>query len=150
MGARVGSGAGRAVRAETERTLAVLLRSVDYGEADRIVTLLTERRGRVSVLARSARKSTKRFLGALEPFGVIEAEIALGTAEVGRLSSARLVRGFPKILASLSATMPATLVTLSGVVQLRVLAHALNLAGPHGRLALSRLTMVGMFRRFAA
>jgi DNA repair protein RecO (recombination protein O) len=85
------------------RTLAVLLLRVDYGEADRIVTLLTERHGRVSVLARSARKSTKRFAGALEPFGVIEAELGLGTSEVGQLSSARLVRGFPSILASLPA-----------------------------------------------
>jgi DNA repair protein RecO (recombination protein O) len=81
----------------------VLLRSVDYGEADRIVTLLTERHGRVSVLARSARKSTKRFAGALEPFGLLEAEIAMGNAEVGGLSSARLVRGFPSILGSLPA-----------------------------------------------
>lgn len=80
----------------------MLLRSVDFGEADRIVTLLTERQGRVSVLAKSARKSTKRFLGALEPFGVIDAEIAMGTAEIGRLASARLVRGFPAILGSLA------------------------------------------------
>jgi DNA repair protein RecO (recombination protein O) len=89
--------------ASAVRTRAVLLRSVDYGEADRIVTLLTEQLGMVAVMARSARKSTKRFAGALEPFGVIEAEVAPGRGEVGRLASARLVRGFTGILGSLAA-----------------------------------------------
>lgn len=87
----------------TETTHAVLLRSVAYGEADRIVTLLTEAHGKVSLIARSARASKRRFPGgALEPFGLIEAEMALGTGEVGRLASARLVRGFPRLLGSLS------------------------------------------------
>ena len=81
----------------------MLVRSVDYGEADRIVTLLTEHTGLVALMARSARKSQRRFAGALEPFGVIDAELALGRGEVGRLASARLVRGFPTLLGSLPA-----------------------------------------------
>lgn len=89
--------------ARTFRSPAVLVRSVDYGEADRIVTLLTEHDGLVAVIARSARKSRKRFAGALEPFGLVEAELALGRGEVGRLASARLVRGFPALLGSLAA-----------------------------------------------
>lgn len=89
--------------ASAVRTRAVLVRSVDYGEADRIVTFLTEQLGLVSAMARSARKSTKRFAGALEPFGVIEAEVAPGRGEVGRLAGARLIRGFPGILGSLAA-----------------------------------------------
>ncbi len=87
----------------TFRSSAVLVRSVDYGESDRIVTLLTEHAGLVSLMARSARKSQKRFAGALEPFGVIEAELALGKSDVGRLASARLVRGFPALLGRLDA-----------------------------------------------
>lgn len=87
--------------ARTERTAAVLLRSVAYGEADRIVTLLTEARGKVALMARGARKSTRRFVGALEPYALIEAEIALGQGSVGRLAEARVVRAFPGILASL-------------------------------------------------
>lgn len=79
------------------------MRSVDYGEADRVVTLLTEHSGLVALMARSARKSQRRFAGALEPFGLIEAELALGRGEVGRLASARLVRGFPALLARLPA-----------------------------------------------
>jgi DNA repair protein RecO (recombination protein O) len=46
-------------------TDAILLRSVAYGEADRVVTLLGLGTGRVSALARGARKSVKRFGGGL-------------------------------------------------------------------------------------
>jgi DNA repair protein RecO (recombination protein O) len=46
-------------------TPAVVLRRVAYGEADLIVTLLGLATGRVSALAKSARKSTRRFAGGL-------------------------------------------------------------------------------------
>jgi DNA repair protein RecO (recombination protein O) len=80
-------------------TPAILLRSVAYGEADRVVTLLGRTTGRVSALARSARKSQRRFGGGLgvaatghatlrerrgaellglEAFEVVEARIGLG------------------------------------------------------------------------
>ena len=46
-------------------TDAILLRAVAYGESDRVVTLLGRTTGRVSALARGARKSVKRFGGGL-------------------------------------------------------------------------------------
>jgi DNA repair protein RecO (recombination protein O) len=86
----------------TERSAAVLLRSVAYAESDRIVTLLTESRGKVALMARGARRSRKRFGGALEPYALVEAELGLGRGEIGRLAEARVVRAFPGILADLS------------------------------------------------
>ncbi len=53
---------------------AVVLRSVDYGESDRVVALLTRERGKVSAFARGARASRRRFGGALEPFTLLAAE----------------------------------------------------------------------------
>lgn len=50
---------------------AIVLRHVDYGEADRIVTLLTPDHGRLKGFARGARKSRKRFGPALEPFAEV-------------------------------------------------------------------------------
>ena len=87
--------------ARTEHTPAVMLRSIAYGEADRIVTLLTESRGKVSLIARGARKSARRFAGALEPYALIEAEIAMGSGDLGRLAQARVMRAFPGVLADL-------------------------------------------------
>lgn len=46
-------------------TRAIILRTVAYGEADRVVTLLASSVGRASALARGARKSMKRFGGGL-------------------------------------------------------------------------------------
>lgn len=85
------------------RTPAFVLRSIAYGEADRILTLFTLSDGRVSVLARGARKSSKRFGGALEPFCRVEVAYTPGRGDLFRLQEARVERPFPGLLTSLSA-----------------------------------------------
>jgi DNA repair protein RecO (recombination protein O) len=87
--------------ARAEHDDALLLRSVDYGEADRIVTLLTRRHGKLGALARSARKSKRRFAGALEGFALLDVELAIGSGELARLQSARVTRAFPRLLGNL-------------------------------------------------
>ena len=64
------------VRTGVERTEAVVLRLVPYGEADVVVHLWTRGQGRVAAFARSARRSTRRFGSGLEPFCVLEVELA--------------------------------------------------------------------------
>lgn len=49
-------------------TAAFLLRSHPYGESDRIVTFITEEFGKVSGIAKGAKRSQRRFGGTLEPF----------------------------------------------------------------------------------
>jgi DNA repair protein RecO (recombination protein O) len=86
---------------------------VDYGEADRIVTLLTETRGKISALARGARKSFKRFGGALEPFALIEvtwAAATRGRGELKRLEEARLLRAHDGLATDLRRIGAASLV----------------------------------------
>lgn len=56
-------------------TRALLVRRVDYGESDLVLTLFTERRGLLSALARSARRSQKRFGGALEPMHTLRVRL---------------------------------------------------------------------------
>lgn len=53
----------------------MLLRRVAYGESDLVVTLLTESHGRVSALARGARRSAKRFGGALESMHMLRVRL---------------------------------------------------------------------------
>jgi DNA repair protein RecO (recombination protein O) len=60
---------------EPVHTRALLLKQVDTGEADRVVTLLTEKLGKVSAIARGARRSRKRFGAALALFVLAEAEL---------------------------------------------------------------------------
>lgn len=47
---------------------AILLRAVDFGESDRIAHLLTPETGRLTVIAKGARRSIRRFPGTLDVF----------------------------------------------------------------------------------
>jgi DNA repair protein RecO (recombination protein O) len=69
-------------------TPAVVLRAVSYGESDRVVTLLGRTTGRLSALARGARKSQRRFAGGLGLCAVGEATLReRGSAELLTLES---------------------------------------------------------------
>ena len=59
-------------------TLALLLRRIDYGDHDLIINLFTLDRGKVSVIAKAAKKSVKRFGGILELFTALKAVINPG------------------------------------------------------------------------
>jgi DNA repair protein RecO (recombination protein O) len=89
------------VAGRTQLCDALLLRAVDYGESDRIVTLLTRELGKVALIARGARRSKRRFGAALEPYALLRAEVGLGRGEVGRLAQAQIVKVFPGILRDL-------------------------------------------------
>jgi len=78
-------------------TPAIIVRVVDYGEADRVATLLTRDAGRVAALARGARRSRKRFGGALELFGSGEAVLVEKRGELWALESFDSRRGFPHL-----------------------------------------------------
>lgn len=54
---------------------ALLLRRVNYRESDLVVTLFTESLGKVSALARGARKSKTRFAGSLEAMHTLRVEL---------------------------------------------------------------------------
>ncbi|HKU40577.1 MAG TPA: DNA repair protein RecO [Polyangiales bacterium] len=90
------------MRARAQRDDALLLRSVDYGDADRILTLLTPQHGKFSVLAKAARKSKRRFAGSLEPFALLTVEFATAKSGLARLESAVTRRAFPKLLGDLA------------------------------------------------
>ncbi len=49
-------------------TTAYLLRAHSYGESDRIVTFITEDFGKITGIAKGAKRSQRRFAGTLEPF----------------------------------------------------------------------------------
>jgi DNA repair protein RecO (recombination protein O) len=67
------------VRAHSNRrsfqTEALLLGRVEYGEADLIVQFFTRTHGRLSAIARGARRNQKRYSGALEPFHTLSIEL---------------------------------------------------------------------------
>lgn len=71
---------------------ALLVRSVAYGEADLIATFFTETDGKLSAMIRGARRSTKRFGGALEPIHELSIVLDDKGKELCVLKEARIVR----------------------------------------------------------
>jgi DNA repair protein RecO (recombination protein O) len=59
-------------------TPAIVLRKIDYGEYDFVITLFALKKGKVSVIAKSAKKSKKRFAGILELFSEIDVVCNVG------------------------------------------------------------------------
>src|SRR5438876_10111336 len=64
------------------KTEAVVLRSIRYGEADRILHLYTSDRGRVGAIAKGVRRARSRFGGRLEPFFRLRIELHEGRGEL--------------------------------------------------------------------
>lgn len=60
------------------RDEAIVLRTHKLGEADRIITLLTRRHGKVRAVARGVRRTSSKFGGRLEPFRHIDLQIIEG------------------------------------------------------------------------
>jgi DNA repair protein RecO (recombination protein O) len=60
------------------RDTGIVLRVQKLGEADRIVTLLTRRHGRVRAVAKGARRTSSRFGARLEPFGHVDVQFYRG------------------------------------------------------------------------
>jgi DNA repair protein RecO (recombination protein O) len=60
------------------RDEAVVLRTQKLGEADRIVSMLTRRHGRVRAVAKGVRRTTSRFGSRLEPFMYVDVQLAQG------------------------------------------------------------------------
>ncbi len=82
---------------KTSRTRAIVLRRTNYGEADRIVQLLTPT-GRQAVMARGVRKEKSKLAGGIELFAVSDIVIGQGKGDLGVLTSARLVKFYRHIL----------------------------------------------------
>lgn len=57
---------------------AILLRKVEYGDHDVVLTFLTPGEGKISAFAKNAKKSVKRFAGVLELFTSLEVVVRQG------------------------------------------------------------------------
>ena len=53
-------------------TPAIMLRRIEFGDNDLICTFFSLQQGKVSLIAKSAKKSTKRFSGILELFCLLQ------------------------------------------------------------------------------
>lgn len=83
-------------RARVYSTEAIALKRMDFGEADRIITMLTPHHGKVRLLAKGVRKSTSRQAGHLELFAHAHVLVARGR-ELDITTQAATVDAFREI-----------------------------------------------------
>src|SRR6187455_1688567 len=81
------------------KTEAVVLRSIRYGEADRIVHLYSATRGRIGAIAKGSRRPKSRFGGRLEPFFRLDLVLYEGRGEMLTVTSAQTAAAHPRLRA---------------------------------------------------
>ena len=79
------------------KTEAVVLRSLRFGEADRVLHLYTPQRGRISAIAKGVRRTKSRFGGRLEPFFRLHMVLYHGRSELLTVTSAETIEGYPRL-----------------------------------------------------
>jgi DNA repair protein RecO (recombination protein O) len=80
------------VAGRTYKTEAIVLRSMRYAEADRILHLYTADRGRVGAIAKGVRKTKSRFGARLEPLSHVELMLHEGGGELQTITGVELLR----------------------------------------------------------
>ncbi len=88
---------------KTLKTEAVVLRSIRYGEADRILHLYSCQRGRIGAIAKGARRPKSRFGGRLEPFFRLDLLLHEGRGELLTVTQANTIEGYPRVRSSAPA-----------------------------------------------
>ena len=90
-------------------TEAIVLRTLDYGESDRIVTFYTTEFGKVKGIAKGARRSTKRFANTLEPFSRLQLLFSRRRPEgLAFVEAGSVVNHYPRIREDLKKTLYAS------------------------------------------
>src|SRR5918996_3090901 len=65
-------------RPRVYKTEAIVLRTMELGEADRVLSVLTPRLGKLRVIAKGVRRPRSRIGGALQPFSDVQLVLAVG------------------------------------------------------------------------
>src|SRR3954447_24136361 len=74
------------------QTEAIVLRSLRFGEADRILHLYTRRRGRIGAIAKGIRKTKSRVGARLEPLSHVQLQLHQGSGELQTATGVDLAR----------------------------------------------------------
>jgi DNA repair protein RecO (recombination protein O) len=89
------------------KTEAVVLRSIRYGEADRIVHLYSATRGKIGAIAKGSRRPKSRFGGRLEPFFRLNLVLYQGRGELVTVTGASTVEGHGRLRSNGGALLAA-------------------------------------------
>ncbi len=86
-------------------TTAIVLSRTDFGEADRILTLLTPDHGKLRLIAKGVRRVKSKLAGGIELFSVSDIAFIKGRGDIGTLVSTRLIKHYGRIVGDVTRTM---------------------------------------------
>jgi DNA repair protein RecO (recombination protein O) len=90
------------------KTEAIVLRSIRYAEADRILHLYSRERGRIGAVAKGVRRPKSRFGGRLEPLFRVSLVLHEGRGELHTVTSAQTVNAHAALREDRAALARAT------------------------------------------
>lgn len=105
------------------RTRGYVLRRTNYGEADRILNIITPQ-GKISAIAKGVRKEKSRLAGGIEMFTLTDYNIHIGKSELGVVTSAKMIKHYGEIVKDLGK------MELAAMILKRTSKMAENLGGP--------------------
>ena len=79
------------------KTKSYVLKRTNYGEADRILNLITPL-GKISAIAKGVRKEKSKLAGGVEMFSLAELNIHKGRGEFGTITSAKMIVFYDNLL----------------------------------------------------
>jgi DNA repair protein RecO (recombination protein O) len=86
-------------------TEGIILSRINYGEADRILTVLTPDHGKLRLMAKGVRREKSKLAGGIELFSISHITYVPGKGEIGSLISTRLKKHYTNIVKDLDRTM---------------------------------------------
>ena len=84
----------------------IVLRSYPFGEADRVVVLLSPNHGKIRAVAKGVRKTTSRFGGRLEPFSQVDLVLYEGRG-LDTITQVAVIEAFPHLRGDLERILAA-------------------------------------------
>lgn len=89
---------------KTKSDKAIILRRIEYGEADRIITFLTESAGKIRGILKGVRRQKSKMAGGVELFSISEIHYIQGRGDIHTITSTRLINHFGNIVKDIDRT----------------------------------------------
>jgi DNA repair protein RecO len=86
-------------------TVGIVLNRTEFGEADRIITMLTPEYGKLRLMARGVRREKSKLAGGIELFSVSDITFVKGRGEIYMLISSRLQKHYASIVQDINRTL---------------------------------------------
>lgn len=88
----------------SQQTNGIILNRINFGEADRILTVITPDYGKLRLMAKGVRRVKSKLAGGIELFSISEISFITGRRDIGTLISTRLVTHYGNIVMDINRT----------------------------------------------